>query len=805
MNDVCPRPQKRQRMDHLTDSTEFSDTYPLSPPSTLVPTSESSPPSSSLRPLPPQILLLALPALLVHPPTHESYPLALFLSLKALRTCLELKTLTPDVECRAWTGLAEVGLRAIESGFSKSGEHDWANGLEAEVEKAIGKGLLIAQKHPSLRPLRHHLSLLNAHFAFNSSNTKFARALLRRLIASFMLSDPPSIVYVAHLALITQLTSSPPQPTTTTTSPTSRDTSTSAPELQAALTAITTLSQLAAQNRHPAIEDLAAVLRVRVLVAAGMWDLVGETLEAAEKALCLFFNDAEDVKHAKGQESDKAKEQMPEALMRSCSITAQDVHDSASSQFQSQSNAPAPHPDNVSGASTFKSAPSIPSPKSTDSLTLSLTAHILILGIIYHTHAGRARSADPRLAALHTLMDGGTLVGGTNSDGLVEIPLPGHDSIHLQTTHPRVMFLLTFLVSAIAKRDPVGRRPKKRVFADYGVAQCREGREGDGGSVGINVPPWASQGDVDEIDQRTLRIEADLLCELVAISIQRSDFDAAEKHLATLIAHTRTHDIFSVYAARITFHHAHLAHALGDLERAGTCYRVSAHLDGAGPVGSGVVFGGGFIAAAARAGEALLRIGMAAVQSPPPSSTPAADGQDTPRLDADTVALAKDALARCSPSSSAPLPALGALISAALSQSHILRSKALLKHALALLSAAGDNHLRALVLAVVGAQYVYTAPAHAMEVLAVCETLGAGMGANAKKSKEGEGVAVHTSEDSEGKVGIGNAPLRLWVGERFLELFKRTGKDTRVHKQESFNAVYQSAVDNLAIHHTRLW
>lgn len=47
--------------------------------------------------------------------------------------CLELKTLTPDVECRAWTGLAEVGLRVINSGFTASGEHAWANGLEAEV------------------------------------------------------------------------------------------------------------------------------------------------------------------------------------------------------------------------------------------------------------------------------------------------------------------------------------------------------------------------------------------------------------------------------------------------------------------------------------------------------------------------------------------------------------------------------------------------------------------------------------------------------------------------------------------------
>ncbi|KAF9218694.1 hypothetical protein BS17DRAFT_790901 [Gyrodon lividus] len=62
-----------------------------------------------------------------------------------------------------------------------------------------------------------------------------------------------------------------------------------------------------------------------------MWDLVGETLEAAEKVLFLVFNDAEDVRHAKGQESDKVKQQTPEALMRLYSITAQNIRNSASS------------------------------------------------------------------------------------------------------------------------------------------------------------------------------------------------------------------------------------------------------------------------------------------------------------------------------------------------------------------------------------------------------------------------------------------------------------------------------------------
>lgn len=51
-----------------------------------------------------------------------------------------------------------------------------------------------------------------------------------------------------------------------------------------------------------------------------------------------------------------------------------------------------------------------------------------------------------------------------------------------------------------------------------------------------------------------------------------------KQHLAILIAHTRTHDIFSSYCARITLHQAHLAHALGNDDRAEKCYKVAAFL-----------------------------------------------------------------------------------------------------------------------------------------------------------------------------------------------------------------------------------
>jgi len=41
--------------------------------------------------------------------------------------------------------------------------------------------------------------------------------------------------------------------------------------------------------------------------------------------------------------------------------------------------------------------------------------------------------------------------------------------LYIAGTHPRVLYVLTCLVSAAAKRDGVGRKPKKKVFAKEGL------------------------------------------------------------------------------------------------------------------------------------------------------------------------------------------------------------------------------------------------------------------------------------------------------------------------------------------------
>ena len=90
-----------------------------------------------------------------------------------------------------------------------------------------------------------------------------------------------------------------------------------------------------------------------------------------------------------------------------------------------------------------------------------------------------------------------------------------------------------------------------------------------------------------------------------------------------------------------------------------------------------------------------------------------------------------------------------------------------LKRALELATRSTDNHLRALVLALIAAHYLHTAGEHARTMLQTCEQLAAGLGAPATK-----GAASAAGADG-GKgyltpVVVGNAPLGLWAGERFM-------------------------------------
>ncbi|KAL1950914.1 hypothetical protein VTO73DRAFT_63 [Trametes versicolor] len=763
--DENPRPLKRQRiqpepsMSAVTNDTGYSSDLTTLPPSSdpalrAVYTSSPLKPQLSqqpfqsqeeLKPLPPAVLLVNLPSLLAHPPNHKYYVHSLVLSLSALRKCLELPALLPDIECRAWTGLAELGMRVIAGGFSQSEEYGWATGIEAEVEKALSRGSIIAQKHPSLRAYKHQLALLQAQLSQWQHKTKFARNQIRNLISSLMSSDPPHIRYSAQLALITLLTTpnaahqtkTQPEKVQNRTPPSSPQPS--AQDVYAALSVVQELEERAVADTHKQVALLARVLRLRILVAAGMWADVCAAIQKGEAALGLSYEAASTPKPRKPPPSQ------------------------GKGATQTQQRPPAPEQMFIMFEDAFEAA---------------MAVHLLMLSIVYYTHAGDAAEVSPRLSHLHALLDSDVL--DRFPDGAIEIALPTGPSLVVQVTHPRILFLLAFLVSSASKRDAVGRKPKRKVFAAEGLAtwDAEAIRE-------ISFSTWASAGDMQEVEERLARIKADLLSELIAVSTMRSEFSIAEENLNNLIAHTRTYEIFPLFAARIALHHAHLAHALLQPARALRCYRAAAHH----------AERGSFVHVAALAGESAICVGVSRRMSRLGEtwreglSELDEDWPEDEGVEVD-VERGMEVVKMCR-GMGGSLEAVAQVLEASFTP-EILKAKQHLKQALELATKAQDNHLRALVLALIAAHYLHTAGDHARTMLQTCEQLAAGLGAPPTK---GTGATQNAKSTP---VVVGNAPLGLWVGERFLELFKRAGKEARVQKQTAVNAQLTKAVSDLA-------
>ncbi|KAF7331392.1 hypothetical protein MKEN_00017200 [Mycena kentingensis (nom. inval.)] len=680
-------------------------------------------------------LLLALPALIAHPPTHPQHKHALWLSLVALRKCLALPnpgqpigqarkapwdiSSTPLDECRAWTALAEVGITVLEGGF---GDEDWTEGIEAEVHRALGKALVIAQKHPTLELYTPYLTRLSAR-----ATPQRARLLLKPTPTTGPPPGSPAFYY-AHLAWTDHLLNALLYPAVPTkpaprinASPVKMSLSASQEKTLARdLVAFRAAMAPLFDAPHATVALLARVIELRAFVALGRWPEVPAALERTEAALGMSFP-------------------MPEGA-----------------------------PTAVYMSSPFYAV---------------VAVHVLILGIVWYSYSAAAGAGAPegspgssptpvsaRLTLLYTLLD------VLESEGVVEIPLDEtQPPLYIRSTHPRVLYVLGYLISAIARRDLIGRKPKRKTFVleGLGIVEREATRE-------LKVPRWASAGDVQAIELQTAKIRADLLCELVGVCIMRSEFAEAEKTLNEAIAHTRTFGLFEgTMAPRITLLHAQLAHARGQAGRARTCYRIASKLALAAGDTAGSV--------SARVGEVILLLGLhARGRLTEDVRMPMADG-DPGLVDVEEKVLEQmghDVAAACRGLGGA-MRAVGEVIEGVLT-TEILTAKQHLKHALSYATEHQDNHLRALILGLISAHYLHTAGDQAGKMLATCEQLALGLGAPSKKDK--------------GKLDTaGNAPLRLWVGERFLELHQRAGQTNLVGPRAESNAMLRQVAEGFLL------
>ncbi len=378
--------------------------------------------------------------------------------------------------------------------------------------------------------------------------------MLRRLVKTFLSDDPPHAIYSAHLTLISVLST----PTDTTKGLTAKDT-------QAALSAIQSFVAHAEMAQHHGVKLFGLLIRLRLLISSGLWDRVEDALTLAEEALGFDFT------------SDKDKGTDKSILV---SISNAPAHEQASNNAM-----PSP-------SKTLPSLPHFP-----DKLSEVMAIHILIVGVVFYTYVGNAASTAPRLTQLHMLMDSGSWKDTEN--GVVEITFPSSSPLHIQTTHPRILLILAYLVSAIAKKDPVGRKPKRKLFANEGLTMWEKEMRKP-----IMLSPWASVSDLTQLEYTMNRMKGDLLCELVGVHIMRSEFVGAQKHLEVLVAHVRTVGLWDAFSARVLLHEAHLAHAREDTNRAESCYAIAAELASEGEGRDD------YVEICARVGMVGLKIGL---------------------------------------------------------------------------------------------------------------------------------------------------------------------------------------------------
>ena len=120
-------------------------------------------------------------------------------------------------------------------------------------------------------------------------------------------------------------------------------------------------------------------------------------------------------------------------------------------------------------ANTEKELSIMEDPRQTTDIQKVLIVHALVIGILFYTYVGDSANAQTRMKKLHDMLDGGAL-DAFGTSGIVKVTFSDSETpLEVQVTHPRVIFALGFLASSVSKRDPVGRKPKRKLFAHEGT------------------------------------------------------------------------------------------------------------------------------------------------------------------------------------------------------------------------------------------------------------------------------------------------------------------------------------------------
>jgi hypothetical protein len=290
-------------------------------------------------------------------------------------------------------------------------------------------------------------------------------------------------------------------------------------------------------------------------------------------------------------------------------------------------------------------------------------------------------------------------------------------------------------------------------------------------------------------------IRALTYCETVSVCLIRSEFDEAERHLSDLVSFLRSVDaatagtsssatLWDLYSSRVTLLHGHLAHALGNSQRALDCYKAVVHSEEEGSLMWGM----------GRVGEIVLKIGVSiqrrATTNTANTSTVAGEASEPKNHSNGWKDGERERLTQMSASVvekclsgewGENMVIVGRLIAASLS-SEIVRTKYVssyilwklsesacrqnLKSGLDLSCKSRDNSLRLMVLIITAGQYLHTYSEYALTILDTCRQLASGMGAVPAAAPTAENSQDPNSSKEPTEYHVGHARAGLWIGDR---------------------------------------
>ncbi|CAG7853621.1 SubName: Full=Uncharacterized protein {ECO:0000313/EMBL:CCA73937.1} [Serendipita indica DSM 11827] len=685
-------PPALPRQDSSSDSLSLL-TRSAAPPSPTMRTRAATTPMRLALPL--ASLALSMPYLLIQPPTSPQHYPSLEASITALRRILSTAddpspemALSPEQECFAWVMLAELGIQLVSSFNSSSPSvkeensspkkskadvyvPEWGLKVE-EIEDAIARALQLSDRFASLKHLRHRLTLMHAQLALYQDNPKHARVLIKRLLplsnaAQPIPTDKVWAAYEAHLAIVHSLIGQ---------SEPSDGIRVRESDLAAALSQLNALAMLANGHGDYAVYQLAIVTKWTTLFqhhsTSESEHVTASKLDAAlaEAELVLGMDGFDKQLSASTDEKSEEKEKNVSSnitpgpsgqsagnatpLVQDLLASGGPIHVSANFKTPAFSLPTNPLGMDVYAAVMSESGQPLQSmvdEKSSDMIIPPymryLRVHVLMLGVLWLTHCGQSVRCSERLALLHEMMDKMNDLSKDDSDGwaggdemgIIQVPVSSNPEqpLRIKVTHPRVLYQLTFAISASAKRDGAGKRPKRKIFVEEGlrVGSVDDPRTSNPTLSILEGGPLLSFGrglgvaDSVHAQRAIAYIRAINYCELISVCLIRSEFDDADRYLNETVSYIRAvdnnnssavadtatgnghpltegGDLWKAFAPRVTLLHGQLAHALGKAPLALECYRIAAYMDERSNGNAGL----SVIGALAVAGEVFVRVGL---------------------------------------------------------------------------------------------------------------------------------------------------------------------------------------------------